>query len=69
MGIWRSVKMARADFLFRQDTADSLYSAIRLEPDAWEYSMRLAQLDEDHALELLETALRLNPFNVRLTLN
>jgi hypothetical protein len=27
--------------------------------------MRLAQLDEDHASELLETALRLNPFNAQ----
>lgn len=64
-GIWNSVKMARADFLFRQDTAASLRSAVRLEPDAWEYYMRLAQLDEDHAPELLETALRLNPFNAQ----
>jgi tetratricopeptide (TPR) repeat protein len=65
VGIWNSVKTARADFLFRQDMANSLRSAIHLEPDAWEYYMRLAQLDEDHAPELLETALRLNPFNAQ----
>jgi tetratricopeptide (TPR) repeat protein len=64
-GIWNSVKMARAEFLFRQDTAGTLRSAIRLEPDAWEYYMRLAQLDEDHAAESLETALRLSPFNAQ----
>lgn len=64
-GIWNSVKMARADFLFRQDTVDSLRSAIHLESDAWPYYMRLAQLDEIHASELLETALRLNSFNAQ----
>jgi hypothetical protein len=55
--------MARSDLLFRQDTAESLRSAIRLEPDAWDYYMRLAQLDEYHAQELLIAALRLNAFN------
>ncbi len=64
-GIWNSVKMVRADFLFGQDTEDSLRSAIRLEPDAWQYYMRLAQLDQANAPELLETALRLNPFNAQ----
>jgi tetratricopeptide (TPR) repeat protein len=63
VGIWNSWKLARADYLFRQDTADSLRSAIQLEPDAWEYRERLAQLDDGHARELLESALRLNPYD------
>lgn len=57
--------MIRADLLFRQDRADSLRSAIRLEPDAWEYYMRLSLLDEEHAPDLLEAALRLNQFNAQ----
>jgi tetratricopeptide (TPR) repeat protein len=65
LGIWNSLKMARADFLFRQDTAKSIQSAIDLEPDAAEYYMRLAQLDESHGQQLLETALRLNQYNAR----
>lgn len=65
LGIWCSWNLAREDFLFRQDTAESIRSAIRLAPDAWEYSMRLAQLDGSHARELLETSLRLNPYNAQ----
>ena len=65
LGIWNSLNMARADFLFRQDTAQSVRSAIGLEPDAAPYYMRLAQLDENHGPELLEAALRLNRYNAR----
>ncbi len=65
LGIWNSLSLARADFLFRQDTAKSVQSAINLEPDASVYSMRLAQLDESHAQQLLETALRLNQYNAQ----
>jgi hypothetical protein len=40
-------------------------SAIRLVPDGWEYYMRLAQFDQEHAQELLTTALRLNRYNAQ----
>ena len=65
LGIWNSWKVARADHLSRQDTAEALRSAIRLAPDDSAYFMRLAQLDEVHSLELLKTALRLDPYNAQ----
>jgi tetratricopeptide (TPR) repeat protein len=65
LGIWCSWNLARADYLFRQDTAESIRSAIRLAPDNSEYFMRLALLDEEHDRELLETALRLNQYNAQ----
>ncbi len=64
-GIWNSWKVARADFLFRQDTAASIRSAIALTPDDSAAYMRLAQLDEGRAQEMLETALRLDPYNAQ----
>lgn len=64
-GIWSSWKLARADYLFRQDTPVSIRSAILLAPDASAYYMRLAQLDEGNARNLLETALRLNQYNAQ----
>ena len=36
LDIWNSWKVARADYLFRQDTAESIRSAISLAPDASE---------------------------------
>ena len=63
LAIWCSWNMARADYLFRQDTGDSIRAAIRLEPDAWRYYMRLASLDDEHAQQLLETAIKLDPYN------
>jgi tetratricopeptide (TPR) repeat protein len=62
-GIWSSWLLARADFLYQQDTEDSLRAAIRLVPDGWRYYMRLAQFDQSHALELLNQALRRNRYN------
>ncbi len=64
-GIWNSWKLARADFLLRQDSAASIRSAIRLAPDDSAAYMRLAQLDESHAHQMLETALSLNPYNAQ----
>ena len=58
-------KMARADYLFRKDTAESVRSAIRLSPDEPEYYMRLSQLDGGHARELLESAVRLDRYNAQ----
>ena len=65
LGIWSSWKLARADYLFHQDTEQSVRAAIRLVPDGWEYYMRLAQFDRAHALELLNTALRLNRYDAQ----
>ena len=56
-------KLARADYLYREDTAESVRSAIRLAPDAWEYYLRLSQLDPGDAKELLDSAVRLNNYN------
>jgi hypothetical protein len=63
VGIWCSWTMARADYLFRLNTVQSVRAAIRLEPDAWKYYMHLALLDDAHAQQLLETAIRLDPYN------
>ena len=63
LGIWYSWNLARADSLFRLDTEDSVRAAIRIEPDASGYYMRLAQFDDAHAQQLLETSINLNPYN------
>lgn len=57
--------MARADYLFRLNTEQSLRAAIRLEPDAWRYVMRLALFDDAHAQQLLEAAIKLDPYNAQ----
>jgi tetratricopeptide (TPR) repeat protein len=62
LGIWCSLKLAWADYLFRKDNEESVRSAIRLVPDGWEYYMRLAQFDRAHARELLTTALQLDRY-------
>jgi hypothetical protein len=62
-GIWSSWKLARADYLFRNDTEESVRSAIRLVPDSWEFYMRLAQFDREHAVELLATSLSHNRYD------
>jgi hypothetical protein len=63
--IWSSWKLACADYLFKEDTEQSVRSAIRLAPDGWEYYMRLAQFDRVHARELLTTSLRLNRYDAQ----
>ena len=65
LGIWRSWELARADYLFKKDNEESIRSAIRLAPDGWEYYMRLAQFDREHARDLLATSLRLDPYNAQ----
>lgn len=37
--------------------------AICLEPDAWKYYMRLALFDDAHAEQILESAIKLDPYN------
>ncbi len=63
VAIWYSWTLARADYLFRQDTARSIRAAISLVPDNWTYYMRLAQFRGENAQELLTTALRLNRYD------
>jgi len=65
LGIWLSWCLARADYLFQQDSEDSVRAAIALVPDSWEYYMRLAVLDRSHARQLLMTSLRLDPYNAQ----
>jgi len=62
-GICWSAITARADSLFRQDTAESVRQAIELTPDEPRYYMRLALLDGGRARQLLETATRLDRYN------
>ena len=65
LGVWYSLNLARADYLFRQNTEQSVRAAIRLEPDAGEYYMHLALFDDAHAQNLLETAIKLDPYNAQ----
>jgi len=65
LGIWQSWTIARAGFLFDQDTETSVHAAIREAPDAWPYYMRLAQFDEPNARQLLIKALQLNHYNAQ----
>lgn len=64
-GIWSSFTLARADYLFRKDTDQSVRAAIQLVPDGWAYYMRLSELDRTHAAELLRTSLQLNRYNAQ----
>ena len=65
LGVWYSLLTARAEFLFKIDTEDSIRSAIRLAPDNENLYMRLAQFDRTHALSLLQKALSLNAYNAQ----
>ncbi len=65
LGIWGSLLLARADYQFRKDTADSIRLAIDLVPDGWPYYMRLAQFDSADAKKLLNTSLRFNPYDAQ----
>jgi tetratricopeptide (TPR) repeat protein len=62
-GVWGSLSLARADYLFKKDTENSVRAAIHLAPDSGQYYMRLSQCDRAHAPELLATSLRLNRYN------
>ncbi len=65
MGIWQSWTLARAGFLFDQDTEASVRAAIGEAPDAWPYYMRLAQLDQPNKRPLLSKALELNRYDAQ----
>ena len=62
-GAWWSLTAARADYLARLNSVESLRKAVSLAPDEPRYYKRLAQLDPDHSTELLRTAIRLNPYD------
>ncbi len=64
-GIWNSWKLAYADHLVKEDTAEALQSAVGWAPDDSAAYMRLAQLDDGNSRQLLETALRLDPYNAQ----
>jgi hypothetical protein len=64
-GVWNSLQLARADYLFREDTDESIRKAIRLVPDNWQYYMRLAQFERGNARELLKSSLERNPFDAQ----
>jgi len=63
LGIWSSWQLLRADYIFRQGTEESVRKAISIEPDAWGYYTYLAQLDDAHAQQLLESAIKLDPYS------
>ena len=63
LGICSSWKLARADYLFREDTEESIRAAMRLEPDARRYFMRLSQFDDAHEEQLLERSLQLDAYD------
>jgi len=65
VGIWSSLNFARADYFFQKDTDQSIRSAIHFVPDGWPYYMRLAQFDRADARQLLESSLKLNPYNAQ----
>lgn len=57
--------LAWVDRLVRLDTVETLQLANRLAPDDSAVYMRLAQLDEDNARQLLAKALQLDPYNAQ----
>lgn len=65
LGVWLSWGLARADYLFRLDTVQSLQTAIHIEPDAWQYYMRLSLLDDKDAGQFLDKAVELNAYNAQ----
>lgn len=62
-GAWCCWNLGLADYLYRLNTEQSVRAAIRVEPDAQIYYMHLAQFDDVHAVELLEKAIALDPYN------
>ena len=65
LGIWQSLNLARADYLFKQDTEQSVRAAIRLVPDDSDYYMRLSEFEPANARNLLTESLRLNHYNAQ----
>jgi tetratricopeptide (TPR) repeat protein len=62
-GAYYSAILARASYLFKQDTAISVPAAVNLVPYNAEYVARLASWKEDRRAALLKSAVELNPFD------
>jgi tetratricopeptide (TPR) repeat protein len=64
MSVW-SIRMALADYRFRQETLRGTQAALRLEPDSADYYVRLAAIIQESnpakSTEALERAVALNP--------
>ena len=66
---YTSIRIAYAEFLFRQNTLDSVQQATRLDPADARYFAWLAELLENNGQDpgpALDTAIRLNPLDSRL---
>jgi hypothetical protein len=61
-GMWRTERLAQADWLALDDTVEALRAASKIEPEDAAYHARIAVLDTSRRDEL-EAALRLNPRN------
>jgi O-antigen ligase len=57
-----SAKLAWADVLYRRGTLDGIARASALCPDNAEYHFALAQMDREHAVTHLQSALAANPY-------
>lgn len=66
MGVW-TVRMASADYRFRQETLPGTKEALRLEPDSADYYVRLAAMIQETnpvaSTEALRRAVALNPWD------
>ena len=65
IGIWQSLNLARADYLFKQDTEQSVQAALRLVPDESDYYMRLSEFEGADARKLLTESLLLDRYNAQ----
>src|SRR5271156_4591234 len=63
VAIWWSYRIARADYLFRQDTPEGLQAAIAIVPDQAKFYTRLALLEPNRAETLLDQAVSINRHN------
>lgn len=61
--IWWCLRVARADWYFRQDTPAAVRAAARLIPDQARYYTRLAELEPAQAEPLLRRALSISPYD------
>ena len=62
-GCYYSALLARAAHLFEKNTAESVAAASALTPDNSRYLARLADWKPDQRVELLQRAVKLNPFD------
>src|ERR1700761_1051130 len=65
VGIWCTWTLGRAEYLFRQDTPESIRAALKLEPDAWPYYLRLAQFDRTDSVALLAESIAFDRYDAQ----